>query len=116
MLEVSAVVGDYSQVFGFSCAAYKKVEIFDLLARLPKLCSFLGKGVEGFIESNDLHLRSERFHLPKVIFNLLTIVCTKDKLCKDNLGNIADAFVYLVELFLNTTFTSEQENAGTCIE
>ena len=93
MFEVFAIVGDYSQVFGFSSATYKKVEIFNLLARLPKLCSFLGKGMNGFIESNDLHLRNELFHLPKVIFDLLAIIRTKDKLYKDDLGNIAVVFV-----------------------
>ena len=93
MLEVSAVVGDYSQAFGFSCAAYKKVEVFNLLASFPKLCPFFGKDVEGFIESNDLHLRNELFHLPKVIFDLLAIIRTKDKLYKDDLGNIAVVFV-----------------------
>jgi len=36
MLEMSAVVGDYSQAFGFSCAAYKEVEILNLFASLPK--------------------------------------------------------------------------------
>jgi hypothetical protein len=53
----------------------------------------LGKGMNGFIESNDLHLRNELFHLPKVIFDLLAIIRTKDKLCKDDLGNIAVVFV-----------------------
>ena len=116
MFEVFASVGDYSQVFDFSCAAYKKVEIFNLLACLPKLCSFLGKSMDDFFESNDIHLGNEIFHLPKVILNLPTIVCTKNKFCKDDLGNITLVFVYFVELFLNTALTSEQENAGTCIE
>ena len=101
MFEVSAIVGDYSQVSGFSCATYKKVEIFNLLTRLPEPCSFFGKGMNGFIESNDLHLRNELFHLPKVVFNLVTIVCTKDKLCNNYIGDIAFAFVNLVEPILN---------------
>ena len=45
MLEVSAVVGDYSQVFDFSCAAYKKVEIC-----LPsKALLFLGQKYGWFL-------------------------------------------------------------------
>ena len=101
MLEVSAVVGNYSQAFGFSCATNKKVEIFNLLARFPKLCSFLGKDMDVFIESNDLHLRNELIHLPKVIFYLLTIVCTKEKLCNNDFRDVAFAFVFLVEPILN---------------
>ena len=116
MLEVSAVVGDYSQAFGFSCAAYKKVEIFNLLARLPKPRPFLCKGVDRFIKSNDLHLRNELFHLSEVIFSVVTIVCTKDKFCHNDIGDVAFAFVCLVEPIHNISLASEQENAGTCIE
>ena len=116
MFEVFAVVGDYGQVFGFSCATDKEVEVFNLLARFPKFCSFLGKDMEGFIKSNNLHLRNELLHLPEVFFNLITIICTKDKLSNNDIGDIAFAFVYLVEPILNAALASEQENAGTCIE
>ena len=107
MFEVFAVVGDYGQVFGFSCATDKEVEVFNLLARFPKFCSFLGKDMEGFIKSNNLHLRNELLHLPEVFFNLITIICTKDKLSNNDIGDIAFAFVYLVEPILNAALASD---------
>ena len=116
MLEVSAVVGDYSQAFGFSCAAYKKVEVFNLFARLPELCSLLGKDMDGFIKGNNLHLGNEFLHLPEVLYNLLTIICTKAKLCNNDFGDVAFVCVYFVESIHDIALASEQENAGTCIE
>ena len=106
MFEVFAVVGDYGQVFGFSCATDKEVEVFNLLARFPKFCSFLGKDMEGFIKSNNLHLRNELLHLPEVFFNLITIICTKDKLSNDDIGDVA--FVVLAARISSTMSSAER--------
>lgn len=52
--------------------------------------------MDGFIEINDLHLRNEIFHLSKVILNMLTIVCTKEKLCNNDFRDVTFAFVYFI--------------------
>ena len=116
MLKVFAVVSHHHEPLGLCCAANKQVEVVNLLSCLPERSSLFGKGMNGFVERDNLHFCNKLFHLPEIILNPVTVVGTKQKFSHHSVCNIALVFVYLIESFLNTAFSSEQEHTDAGVK
>ena len=116
MVKMSAVVCNHSQVLDFGCTAYEQVKVLYFFASFPKPCSFFGKSMNNLVERDNIHFPHKFFNLLEIFLYPITIVSTKYKFSNNDVSYVADSFVYLIELFLNTAFSSKQENAGTSVK
>ena len=116
MLKVLAVVSHHHESFGLCCTTDKQVEVVNLLSSLPECCSLFGKGMNGFVERDNIHFFNKGFHLSEIILNPVTVVGTEQQFSHHSIGNKALVFVYLVELFFDAAFSSEQEYADAGVK
>ena len=73
MLKMLAVVSHHHKVLSLCCASNEQVEVINLLSSLPERSSLLGKGMDGFVEWDDLHSGNKLFYLFEIILKILTL-------------------------------------------